>query len=115
MDFKFTITDKNDYTVIGLEGSLIEIHQADNLLMQIEDLFIQDKIKFILDLSRLEFINNTGIALLVRLFCKVRKNGGELALCNLSNTIQQADEGKKIMKVFNHFDNEKEATALLSQ
>ncbi|MEO8148036.1 MAG: STAS domain-containing protein [Bacteroidia bacterium] len=113
MDFKHTITDKQDYTLIALKGSLIETHQADELMHEIEDLLLLEKNKFVIDLNALEFINQTGIEILYKLLAIARKNGGELTLYNLSEELKKKPEGKKIQEVLTVSENEFLAAALL--
>lgn len=115
MDFKYTVTEKKDYALIGFEGSLIEVHQVDNLMHDIDELFLHDKNKFAIDLSKLEFINQTGIGILFKLLALARKNGGELTLYSLSNTVRKTPEGEKIQEIFTMSENEFLAAALLLQ
>ena len=114
MDFKYTVTDKTEYTLLAISGSLIETHQADELMQQVEELLLQEKNKFVIDLSKLEFVNQTGVSILIRILALARKNGGEVSVYNLSEELKITQEGKKIQAVFSVSENEFIAAALLA-
>jgi len=114
MDFKYKISDKIDYTLIAINGSLIETHQADVLMHKVEELLHNEKNKFVIDFSQLEFINQTGIGILIKILALARKNGGEVSVYSLSEEIKKSQEGKKIQSVFSISENEFLAAALLT-
>lgn len=114
MNFKYTLKDKNGYTNIAIIGKFIEQHQADELLYDIEHHLLSDKNKFVIDLSQLEFINQNGFSVLLKILTLARKNGGEVILSNLSETLLQNAEGKKLEQVFTSSENEFLAAALLN-
>lgn len=113
MDFKHTVTDKKEYALIAIKGSLIEKHQADELMTDLDNLFLHDKNKIVIDLSELNFINQTGAEILFRILAVSRRNGGEVTTCSLNEELKKIEEGKKIQHVFVPSENEFIAAALL--
>lgn len=113
MNLKYTLTDKNGYTTIAIAGKFIEHHQADELLYDIEHHLLSDKNKFVIDLSQLEFINENGISVFIKILTLARKNGGDVILTNLSEALLQNAYGKKLEQVFTSSENEFLAAALL--
>lgn len=113
MNFKYTIADNNGYTKVTLSGKLIEHHQADELLYDIEHRLLSDKNKFVADLKKLEFVNQNGVSILVKILTLARKNGGDVILTNLTPTLLENSEGKKLKQLFTSSENEFLAAALL--
>lgn len=114
MNFKYSLTDKNGYTNVAIIGKFIEQHQADELLYDIEHHLLSDKNKFVIDLSQLEFINQNGFSVLVKILTLARKNGGDVILSDLSEALLQNADGKKLEQVFTSSENEFLAAALLN-
>ena len=114
MNFKYTIIDKNGYSNIAIIGKFIEQHQADEMLYDIEHHILSDKNKFVIDLSKLEFINQNGISVLIKILTLARKNGGDVILSDLSESLLESADGKKLKQVFTSSENEFLAAALLT-
>ena len=114
MNFKYTIIDKNGYSNIAIIGKFIEQHQADEMLYDIEHHILSDKNKFVIDLSKLEFINQNGISVLIKILTLARKNGGDVILSDLSESLLENADGKKLKQVFTSSENEFLAAALLT-
>jgi len=52
--------------------------------------------KIILDCSNLEYIDSSGIGVLISLFTTLRKKGGKLSLCNLNKSVEQVIKFTKL-------------------
>lgn len=114
MDFKHLIEDKNGYTLLKLSGSLIEKHQADELLYDVEHHIINEANKFAIDLSELAVVNHTGSDIMFKMLTLARKSGGEAILFNTNAALETTEEGKRILEVFSTSENEFLAAGLLN-
>lgn len=113
MDFKHFIEDKNGYTLLRVTGSLIEKHQADEMMYDVEHHLINDETKFVIDLGELTLINNTGSDILFKILALARKNGGDAILFNSNAALEATEDGKKLLEIFSTSENEFLAAALL--
>ncbi len=71
---------------------------------------LEDGIKLcIVDLSKVNFINSTGINVLVRILTMFRNAGGEVVLSQLSYAVQKLLIVTKLQAIFTVFDNLEQA------
>jgi len=66
-----------------------------------------------LKLKELSYINSTGINVLINLLTKARNAGGELAICNINESIKKLLIISKLNTIFNSFESENEALETL--
>ncbi len=80
MGLGFSVDDSHDtYTVLSVAGE-IDIATAPSLRMQLLDLIEQAKISLIVDLEAVDFLDSTGLGVLVSALKRVRGVQGDLAL-----------------------------------
>jgi anti-sigma B factor antagonist len=65
--------------------------------------------EIVLDVSRVGFIDSSGLGALVRLASKARAKGGDLKLCGLQQQARKAMEITNLMSVFETYDSIAEA------
>jgi anti-anti-sigma factor len=67
------------YTVVTLDGEL-DVGQAPQLRTKLVDLMNEGKLRLVLDLSAVDFIDSSGLGVLIRALRRLRSQGGELRL-----------------------------------
>jgi anti-sigma B factor antagonist len=67
-----------DVTVLELYGRLTLGRACQEVEWLLEDLLKEQKTKVVLDLSQLDFLDSTGVGIVVMCSGKLRKTGGEL-------------------------------------
>lgn len=73
-----------DVTILRLAGRLV-IEDGDTPLgSAIDALLAQDRVKLVLDLRQVTYIDSAGLGLLVSRFVRARRRGGDLRLVQLS-------------------------------
>jgi anti-sigma B factor antagonist len=70
--------------------------------------------KLIVNLSITEFMDSTGLGVLVSLLKAARNRGGDIVLCNMSNTVRALFELTRLHTVFKIFDEESGALRTFS-
>ena len=97
-----------DIAVIDLgERKLVGEHDDYDLWGEVERLLAEDNKKIILDLSRLQWSNSTGIGILVSAWTMAQKEEAELVVVNASprlDNIFKVTNLKFIMKIFETVD-----------
>jgi len=80
MDLEYTISNSSGVQLITIKGRLIEKSQADGLIEDFEQLISGGANKYLMSLEGLEYVNSTGLNLLIGMFTQARNAGGELVM-----------------------------------
>lgn len=110
---EYTITDNPNYTLINVSGRLIEKSQAEGLIKEFEGLNESGKTKYLMDLAALEYVNSTGLNLLIGMFTQARNAGGELVIGGISPKVKKLMVMTKLDSVFKIYDSVEEAAESL--
>ena len=90
MDLRVDVSQRGDWSIVEVGGE-IDVATAPRLREQLIALVSNQHYRIVVDLSFVDFIDSTGLGVLISGLKRVRTNGGEFALvCNES----------RIMKVF---------------
>lgn len=113
MEFGYRITEKEKYTLINLQGNLMEKNQAGELLEEVNQFALKDARNFIIDLSEFKYMNSTGLNVLLNILSSARKAGGEAVICCVPEKIKTLLVITKLVNVFSVTDNEQLAAKAL--
>ncbi len=105
----YTITDKGNFKLITLSGRLIEKTQAEGLIKEFEALLENSNNKYLMSLEALEYVNSTGLNLLIGMFTQARNAGGELVIGGISPKVKKLMVMTKLDSVFKIYDSVDEA------
>ena len=75
----------------------------------------QDKKQFIVDLSAVDWMNSTGLGILISGYTTLRNNGGKLKLANVTEKIKTLLVITKLDPVFESYDSIAEAIKSFEQ
>lgn len=92
-----------------MHGRLMDTSASEAIGDQILDLVEAGTNQFIIDLSHLEYINSTGLNVLIHILTKARNADGEAVLCNLSKAVKQLFIVTKLSSVFTICDTLEDA------
>lgn len=101
MSFSYSISKEEEVVIIYLEGNLIANHQIDDLQNELDFQLNDEGLKLVLDLSKMEYMNSTGLGVLIHIFTQVRNNGGEVILVNIPENINKLLLITKLNSIFN--------------
>jgi anti-anti-sigma factor len=106
----FVIDEKENCHIVRLRGHLgaIFVNQTRHQLLEVVK---QRGRTVLLDLKDVDFIDSSGLGLVVALLKNSRENGGNLILCNLADQAQSLFELTKLNKVLSIFATENEAVS----
>ena len=96
-------------TVVDLSGRITLGEGSVVLRDTIRDLVSKGRIKILLNLGEVTYIDSSGIGELVSAFTTVRNQGGELKLLNLTKKVHDLLQITKLYTVFDIKDDEKGA------
>ena len=95
----FKVIAKDDVTLIEVGGQLI-VGNRQLLKEQVLDQLERGDRKFILDFSKTDYIDSSGLGVLVTLSKKIREQGGQLSLVSLSEDLRTLFELTKLDTLF---------------
>ena len=95
----FRVVAKDDVTLIEVGGQLI-VGNRQLLKEQVLDQFERGDCKFIIDFSKTDYIDSSGLGVLVTLSKKIREQGGQLSLVGLSEDLRTLFELTKLDTLF---------------
>lgn len=103
MEYSFQLQD--EYLIIKLSGDLIGEENGPEIISEMESYNGNGKLKVIVDISDVRYINSSGIGVLITLLTKARNKGGELCLINPSESVQKLLIITKLQAIFKVFDS----------
>lgn len=110
MDLRLEVGERHGATAVAVEGE-VDIATAPQLRQMLADLGDRGQKRVIIDLSRTDFLDSTGLGVLVAALTRYRKNDGDLILVCPKRPIRQVFEITRLDSVFTIFDSLADALA----
>ncbi|MGB0887882.1 MAG: STAS domain-containing protein [Vicingaceae bacterium] len=101
MSFSFEIKKEDSILIVSLNGNLMNKLQIEDLLDEVEFNTNQGVKKLILNLAEMEYMNSTGLSILINIFTQTRNKGGEVIITNIPEKINQLLVITKLNSIFN--------------
>ena len=101
--------EKGDVAVIEPSGKLMGGTDTGELGEKLYELLGRNKLKVVLDLGKTDWMNSSGIAILIHHWKKFNDAGGHLRLANLTKRIERIMVIAKLTTVFEVYDSLDEA------
>jgi anti-anti-sigma factor len=98
---------------VTCRGRIVEGTEADALRQQVEKELAQQSM-LVLNLRDVDFIDSSGLGLLVRLAMRLRNEGGELKLCGASARTKATLKTTRVNTLFKSYESEAEAVSAFS-
>jgi anti-sigma B factor antagonist len=98
--FDLAIADEQGCMVFHLRGRLMDQQQADRLMGALDDELAKGHKSVILDLSELQYMNSTGLNILINVLTRTRNAGGDTLIAGVSNSVRQLFVVTKLDSVF---------------
>jgi len=99
MNYKSEI--KDNILIVNLSGDLIGEDNGFALLELVNDSISEKRVKCVIDISDLRYINSSGIGVLITELTKFRNKSGELYLVNPSESVRKLLIITKLNAIFN--------------
>ena len=93
------LSEKGDLTLIRI-GSQLIVGNREQLKEKVLKQLERGSRKFIVDFSKTDYIDSSGLGVLVTLSKKIREEGGELSLAELSEDLRLLFELTRIDSLF---------------
>jgi anti-anti-sigma factor len=98
--------------IVRLSGSLLSREDSDKLSRLLND-SLEGKNYILLDLNGLRFMNSEGLGALLKLFTRVRRDGGDMAIYGINDVLKQLFLITRLTHIFQVFEKETDALVWL--
>jgi anti-sigma B factor antagonist len=99
MSMGFKVSERGDVTLIEI-GSQLIVGNRQLLKQQVLEQLEEGGRKFVVDFSNTDYIDSSGLGVLVTLSKKIREKGGEISLSSLSKDLRTLFELTKLDTLF---------------
>ncbi|HOX24627.1 MAG TPA: STAS domain-containing protein [Candidatus Krumholzibacteria bacterium] len=97
--------------VLQLSGDILGGPDYELFTRTIKELIDEGHVDLVLDMGKVRYINSTGLGVLVSGFTTLRKNMGQMKICNLSTRIDRLFSVTSLTAVFPTFESLDDALA----
>ncbi len=108
MDLKIDIDEKDGAKILQLTGE-VDVYTAPKLKSSLIDLVDQGNFKIIVNLEKVDFMDSSGLGVLVGGLKRVRSHDGAIALVCTQENILKIFRITGLVKVFPIFEAEEQA------
>lgn len=110
---KLTDREQNGIVILEPKGKIMGGPDASLLHDKLHEVIEAGKRKVVIDLSKVEWMNSTGLGILISTYTTLRNNDGELKLANVTDKIQSLLIITKLVTVFDAYDSIEDAVQAL--
>lgn len=100
MAFSYRLTEKDGTAVLTMEGRLVDKAEAVEVSMEVEEELAKGTGRFVIDLTGLEYMNSTGLNILINMMNKTRNLGGDAVIAGAAPRIHSLFTVTKLHTVF---------------
>lgn len=105
---------ENNIEVIKISGNYISDLDHKALIEKVDECINNGTHNFVIDMEGINFINSSGLSVLIRVLTKARTKGGEAVLSAIPSKVNELLVMTKLNNVFKSFTTDQEAVASLS-
>ena len=102
-----------DVTVLHLDGQLVLGDGDDAFRDAVNDLIDHGRLKLVVDLADVSYIDSAGIGVLIGRYLSVRRRNGDMKLANLTNRSRRVMTITHLLTVFEAYDSVDDAVKAL--
>jgi anti-sigma B factor antagonist len=108
---KLSAREVGELVILEPKGKIMGGPDATLLHDQLHDLIEQGRKKVVIDLAKVDWMNSTGLGILISALTTLNNNQGELKLANITEKIQSLLTITKLVTVFETYDSVDQAVA----
>jgi len=103
------LDEKIDGVDVLIPQGRLDASSAKDIKEKISSLIKENRIKLVMDMSAVDFIDSSGLGSLVSSLRSLNKLGGDIKLASLQDQVRAIFELTRLHRVFQVFDERKEA------
>ncbi len=109
MTNNITNKDIDGVSVVSYDGRIVLGPESSALRERVKTLLVEDRKKIVLNMSKVTYIDSSGLGMLVALHVSARGQGAEMHLSNLGEKFHDVLQLTRLLTVFSVFDTEADA------
>ncbi len=114
--FGLTVSQHDRCKIFHMTGRLMDQKEADHMMEVLEhELGDHRDLSVLLDMSQLQYMNSTGLNILISVLTRTRKAGGDVLISGMSAGVRQLFLVTKLDTVFTIKDSVDDALASLKK
>ncbi len=102
---------QGEIMILQLSGKIMGGPDYEKFHNEIKSLINDGYVDILLNMSRVTWINSTGLGILVSAFHTLKKNGGVMKICEVSTRIDNILNVTQLKLVFDTYDSQADALA----
>ncbi len=106
---KFSSRKAGDVVVYDLKGGLEGGPDTYKIKEAVKQQLDQGERKFLLNLDGVDYVNSTGVGIVVSVYSSIMNAGGVMKICNANDRVSRIMMVTKLLEVFESFYGEEEA------
>jgi len=106
--------EQDGIIILEPRGKIMGGPDATAMHAMLHDLVAHDKKRVVIDLSGVDWMNSTGLGILISGLTTMRNNGGDLKLANVTDKIESLLTITKLVTVFESHDDVETAISSFS-
>lgn len=106
---------KGDVAVVTLKGNLMGGSETTEVHEKVKEITLTGVKKVVIDLSKVKWMNSTGLGALMGSMTTLRNAGGDLKLANVADKVQSLFMITKLITIFDTFDSVDAAVASFAE
>ena len=110
---KFKAKSEGDVTVMALSGNVMGGPDYEKFHGEIKELIEKGGRKFLIDFSKVSWINSTGLGIMVSAYHSIRAADGRMVICGANKRVRGIYYVSQLDKVFETFETAEEGLAAL--
>jgi len=99
---------KNDLAICHIDGE-IDINTSPDIKKSLDKLLSKKVVKIIINLTKVSYVDSSGLATLVEILKNMRSYGGKMKISNMSPKVKSLFEITKLDRLFDIVPDEQEA------
>ena len=100
MKFSYKTEELKNIVVIHFAGSILDKSEAADLLTLIDEYLEKGTNKFVVNLSQIDYINSSGLGILINILTMSRNKYGELVVCEIPEKVTKLIVTSKLQNIF---------------
>ena len=96
----YSVSEQDDIIIISLNGKIMGGPEATEINEKFNQLIDNKKLKIVIDLNNVEWMNSSGLGILIGAVSLFRNNNGQLRIINVSERIQNLLKITKLAGIF---------------
>jgi len=98
----YSTSERYNTVIMTFKGKAMGGPAAADFHDEIKDLIEKEKTNVVADLSKVSFMNSSGLGILISALTSLRNAGGDLKICGASDRIESLLIVTKLITVFDH-------------